>query len=275
MIKACFFVEATMKVVIFIFCCQLFSTIVNANPFTMGGDIDPPLKWLDENDQPVGIEVELLSTIYKQMPDLVPEFKFIIFKSSPRSKQALKDGTLDQYITMSHKKKRMEYLLYPAQSHLNIKWVFFTTHQFLLKQQEQGSPVVFNDYQDLTKYKIGATQDYAYSDEFWKLANNGTLNVEVMQKNKLNIKKLLAGRIDLFPSYQFKMQWNAQQGGYDHLISYLPKAIRDKQYFNPFSKASRYPNVLNGKIIRRYDEVLRALKKKGVIKKILKKYGVD
>ena len=264
-----------MKAVIFVLLLHLYSAIIVAKPFTMGGDIDPPLKWLDENNQPVGIEIELLSAIYSQMPDLVPEFKFIIFRSSPRSKQALKDGTLDQYITMSHKKKRMEYLLYPTESHLNIKWVFFTTHQFLLKEQQLGSPVIFNEYQDLAKYRIGATQDYAYSEEFWRLANNGTLNVEVMQKNKLNIKKLLAGRIDLFPSYQFKMQWNAQQGGYDQLLSYLPKAIRDKQYFNPFSKASTYPNVLNGKIIDRYDDALRSLKRKGVIKKILKKYGVN
>ncbi len=264
-----------MKAVIFVLFFHLYSAIIIAKPFTMGGDVDPPLKWLDENNQPVGIEIELLTAIYKEMPDLVPEFKFVIFRSSPRSKQALKDGTLDQYITMSHKKKRMAYLLYPEESHLNIKWVFFTTHQFLLKEQQLGSPVLFNEYQDLAKYKIGATQDYAYSEEFWRLANNGTLNVEVMQKNKLNIKKLLAGRIDLFPSYQFKMQWNAQQGGYAHLISYLPKAIRDKKYFNPFSKASTYPNVLNKKIIHRYDEVLRSLKRKGLIKKILKKYGVN
>lgn len=246
-----------------------------AKPFTMGGDIDPPLKWLDENDQPVGIEIDLLTAIYQKMPDLVPKFKFIIYKSSPRSKQALKDGTLDQYITMSHKKKRMEYLLYPSESHLNIKWLFFTTHRFLLKQQELGKPVLFNHYQDLSSYRIGATQDYAYSEEFWSLAKSGKLNVEVMQKNKLNIKKLLAGRIDLFPSYQFKMQWNAQQGGYDKAITYLPKAIRDKQYFNPFSKASTQPQVQNGNIIRRYDKILRSMKQKGLVKKILQKYGVN
>ena len=142
-------IVSPMKVAILVLLFQLSSAMVTAKPFTMGGDVDPPLKWLDENDQPVGIEVELLSAIYEQMPELVPEFQFTIFKSSPRSKQALKDGTLDQYITMSHKKKRMAYLLYPAESHLNIKWVFFTTHQFLMKQQQSGFPVVFNEYKDL------------------------------------------------------------------------------------------------------------------------------
>ena len=77
-----------MKAVIFVLLLHLYSAIIVAKPFTMGGDIDPPLKWLDENNQPVGIEIELLSAIYSQMPDLVPEFKFIIFRSSPRSKQA-------------------------------------------------------------------------------------------------------------------------------------------------------------------------------------------
>ncbi len=244
-------------------------------PFTMGGDVDPPLKWLDEKGNPVGIEVELLTAIYEQMPDLVPEFKFKIFRSSPRSKQALRDGTLDQYITMSRKPKRMSYLSYPQESHLNIKWLFFTTHSFLTKQKSKGNYVIFNEYADLSSYRIGATQGYAYSKEFWQLAKEGILNVEVMQKNKLNIKKLLAGRIDLFPSYQFKMLWNAQQGGYKHTITYLPKPIRDKRYYNPFSKASTYPNISNGKIIRRYDEILKTLKKAGRVKEILKKYGID
>ena len=54
-----------------------------------------------------------------------------------------------------------------------------------------------------------------------------------------------------------------------------PKPIRDKQYFNPFSKASTHANVVNGNIIRRYDEVLQSLKRQGVVKKILKKYGVN
>ncbi len=58
------------------------------------------------------------------MKDIVPEYKFIIFDSSLRVKKELREGRIDQYITMSKKPERLEYLTYPEESHLSIKWVF-------------------------------------------------------------------------------------------------------------------------------------------------------
>ncbi|MEM7045588.1 MAG: transporter substrate-binding domain-containing protein [Pseudomonadota bacterium] len=51
---------------------------------------------------------------------------------------------------------------------------------------------------DLTGLKIGATNGYTYSKSFWEAANSGTLTVDVVADDETNIKKLIAGRIDLF-----------------------------------------------------------------------------
>ncbi len=52
---------------------------------------------------------------------------------------------------------------------------------------------------DLSGLRIGATNGYTYSKAFWDAAESGVLTVEVSADDKANLKKLLAGRIDLFP----------------------------------------------------------------------------
>ncbi|MEM8812189.1 MAG: transporter substrate-binding domain-containing protein [Pseudomonadota bacterium] len=52
---------------------------------------------------------------------------------------------------------------------------------------------------DLKGHTIGAVTGYTYTPEFWELAEEGTLNVELAPSDEANFKKLLAGRIDLFP----------------------------------------------------------------------------
>ncbi|MGI9488689.1 MAG: substrate-binding periplasmic protein [Geminicoccaceae bacterium] len=51
---------------------------------------------------------------------------------------------------------------------------------------------------DLSGFKIGATNGYTYSKAFWDAAEGGKLTVEVAADDVTNLRKLLAGRIDLF-----------------------------------------------------------------------------
>jgi len=52
---------------------------------------------------------------------------------------------------------------------------------------------------DLKAYKFGASRGYTYTDQFWVLANNGTLTVDVADSDLANFRKLIAGRVELFP----------------------------------------------------------------------------
>jgi polar amino acid transport system substrate-binding protein len=53
---------------------------------------------------------------------------------------------------------------------------------------------------DLKNYKFGATRGYTYTKEFWDAAKSKRLMVDVTDSDLQNFKKLLAGRIDIFPS---------------------------------------------------------------------------
>ncbi len=53
--------------------------------------------------------------------------------------------------------------------------------------------------QDLEGLRIGATDKYTYGNEFDLAAKSGQLTVEYVSADELNIRKLLAGRIQIFP----------------------------------------------------------------------------
>jgi len=52
---------------------------------------------------------------------------------------------------------------------------------------------------DLRGIKIGATLGYTYTGEFWAMARDGELSVEVAARDVLNLKKVAMGRLDAFP----------------------------------------------------------------------------
>ncbi|WDE07682.1 transporter substrate-binding domain-containing protein [Thalassomonas viridans] len=60
-------------------------------------------------------------------------------------------------------------------------------------------PFHWQSYDDLQEMKIGTTVKYAYGDDFDAANKAGKLRIEQAPSNKMNLKKLLAGRIHIFP----------------------------------------------------------------------------
>lgn len=74
---------------------------------------------------------------------------------------------------------------------LEEEWLFFHL---------KSTPVKWQKLTDLSRYIIGATLSYSYSEEFHKLADEQALNVHWVARDKQNWQMLMAGRIDIFPS---------------------------------------------------------------------------
>ena len=53
-------------------------------------------------------------------------------------------------------------------------------------------------FDDLRKYRIGATKGYLYAKDFWDAANSKRLKVDLIVTDKQNFTKLLGQRIDIF-----------------------------------------------------------------------------
>ncbi len=52
---------------------------------------------------------------------------------------------------------------------------------------------------DFAELRIGVVPGYTYTPELWDMANSGELTVSEAASDEANLKKLLAGRIDVYP----------------------------------------------------------------------------
>ena len=119
---------------------------------------------------------------------------------------------------------------------------------------------------DLKNYKFGATRGYTYTKEFWDAVKTRRLMVDVANSDRQNFKKLLAGRIDIFPSGLvngnsiLQKEFDASKAD---LLSIDPK---------PLSKTTGHLAVTKSRknsdgLVRIFNQGLAELKKSGLYDK--------
>lgn len=75
---------------------------------------------------------------------------------------------------------------------LTEQWVF------LYRQRtDAGEPFNWTTLSDLKGQRIAAVQTYTYTPEFWELQKAGTLRVEWANDDLGNLRRLVAGRVDI------------------------------------------------------------------------------
>lgn len=243
---------------------MVLSNVVLARELVIAGIPEEPNRWIEKSGKLVGIDVEIIDYVMKKMT--IP-YKIILVDSSARLEYMAKENKpeYDMIFTYSKTVDREVYLKYAEESHISFSWNFF-----ILK--ENIGKIKFDSYNDLKGLKIGTTKGISYSDDFLKAAKEGIFTVDEVVKNELQMDKLLKKRMDAVPMNTKATLYEAKRDGYLDKIAYLPKPIKDKPYYNTFVKKSDYPGL--GDIEKRYNEILREMKKDGTLKTILLKYGI-
>jgi polar amino acid transport system substrate-binding protein len=234
-----------------------------ARDLIIAGIPEEPNRWV-ANGKIVGIDPDVIDYVMKKLG--IP-YKIELVSSSARLEANAKENpaVYDMVFTYSYTADRDKYLFYPKESHISFNWNFF-----YLKENE--GKFVFSEYKDLAKWTIGFTKGMSYSDDFLKAIKEVPLKIDEITTNEQQLDKLLAKRFDLVPLNTKATLYEAQKLGVLDKISYLPKPIKDKDYFNTFVRASDYPGLTD--VAARYDEVLKQMKKDGSLAKILAKYGI-
>lgn len=242
----------------------MLSSMTMARDLIIAGIPEEPNRWADKNGAFVGIDVDIIDYIMKKIN--VP-YKIVLEDSSARLEGIAKKDKpdYDMVFTYSKNAAREEYLTYAGESHISFSWNFF-----ILK--ENMGKIKYETYNDLKGLKIGTTKGFAYSDEFLKAIKDGTITADEVVKNELQMDKLFKKRIDAVPLNTQAALYEAKRDGYLDKITYLPKPIKDKPYYNTFVKKSDYPGMAD--IQKKYDETLKQMKKDGTLKAILAKYGI-
>ncbi len=99
------------------------------------------------------------------------------------------NGKYDGAVGWQMNPDRQKYF-YASDTVWEAPWVFF--HLKTL-------PFAWKTFKDLKGYRIGGTLEYMYTEEFLEAERAGVITVERVAKDELNFRKLITGRIDLFP----------------------------------------------------------------------------
>lgn len=133
---------------------------------------------------------------------------------------------------------------------------------------KKGSNISFNGIKDLKPYKIGTMRGNKVTDEFDSAAY---LKKESADKIETNIKKLLAGRIDLFVESKFVAQdmINSNFAQDKDKIEVLSPPLKTNTLHIGISK-----KIADAKKIQQdLDAGLKAIKEDGTMDKILANHG--
>ena len=241
----------------------LASSLAYGRDLIVAGISEEPNRWVDESGQMVGFDVDVFDYIMKKMG---VNYKIILEKSSARLQANWQKSNTpyDMVFTYSEKDSRKVYLNYATESHISFSWNFFI-------RKENAGKYKFEKYEDLRGLRIGATKGFSYTPDFWKAEKNKIFKIDTVIKNKFQVTKLLGKRFDMVPLNTQATLYEANKNGYSERLSYLPKPIKSKPYYNTFVKASNYPDL--DKIKDKYDRILREMKEDGTLKKIEEKYG--
>lgn len=164
------------------------------------------------------------------------------------------DGYLPEYYSESLKKDFLISDPYPGGP-----LVFF---------KRKGENISFNSLEDLKPYTIGVVRGYVNTEEF---DNASYLKKDAVRDDLTNIKKLVAGRIDLMVADKFV--------GYHIIDTKFPKAkgkldiiekvLEEKDLYLCISKKT--PGA--SKKIEAFNKGLEKIKTSGKLKEVLAKHG--
>ena len=187
----------------------------------------------------------------------------VTFKYFPwsRSLEMTKSGKTDATFLWGYNKEREKDFLY-SEKIVDVSYVFFSL---------KNTQFDWKGIEDLKNYKIGVTAKYSYGEDFDKAVKSKKLKVATVPKDLLNFRKLLAGRIQVFP--------NELNAGYDLIkknfspkeverFTHHQKPLRNAPHYMLFSKKSKKARSL----LKAFNEGLAKLKASGEYQKLVADY---
>ena len=242
--------------------CLLLPCWLSARELVIGGILEPPLKWLDHSGQPRGLDVDLVTTIFGGLK--VP-IRIELLDSGARLTRNAEGGVYDLLLSHSYKPERESYLLYPKQAHIRHSWHFF------VRKDDLGK-IRYRTLADLKPWRIGVTKDFSYTQELTAAMADPAYRFQVIPINQLQLRKLIAGRIDVVPMSLVTAFAQIREEGLEGKLDYLPKPLKSSPYCHVWCKARADADT--PALMAAYDAELLHMKRDGRLKALYDKYGI-
>jgi polar amino acid transport system substrate-binding protein len=209
--------------------------------------------WTSKNLKSNGFINHVISEAFQRKGYTV-KYTYLPWK---RGVNETKNGTYSalSYVYFSKEREKEFYLSDPINEE---KIVFFHLKSNPIKD--------WKTLEDLKNYKFGATRGYTYTKAFWDAAKTRRIKVDVTNSDVQNFKKLLAGRIDIFPSGLVNgksiLRKEFDENKSD-LLSIHPKPLSKTTGHLAFSRSRKNSESL----VRIFNQGLAELKKEGLYDK--------
>ncbi|WP_052878012.1 substrate-binding periplasmic protein [Chromobacterium subtsugae] len=175
-----------------------------------------------------------------------------------RTLQSARNGQVDGSFGWAPTPDRKRDLLY-TQPVLSARMVFF---------QRKERRLEWNRWADLRGVRVGVTVGNFYSDDFDAQAKSGLLTVDSAPDDLINLRKLLAGRIDLFPidlevgKYLIAHHFPPQQGA-------LLEAQAKSFWSAPLHVVIWRKHARGKELVERFNRGLKALQDSGEFERLV------
>ncbi|MFQ1760572.1 substrate-binding periplasmic protein [Aeromonas veronii] len=240
----------------------LFPLGLPAKELVICGTMEPPLKYLDADQKPRGLDIDIVTAIFDK---LETPFRIELADSGARLTRNAETGACDLVMTHSYKAERESYLIYPQQAHLRHSWHFFVRKTDLLK-------IRYETLADLKPWRIGVTKDFSYTPELAAAMTDPAYQFQEITMNQLQLRKLLAGRIDTVPMPLVTAFTQIKEEGLTGKVDYLPKPLKSSPYFNTWARARA--DAQTPALMAAYDAELLRMKRNGSLKALYDKYAI-
>ena len=215
-------------------------------------EIFPPFQYEHEGEL-IGISTEIVNAIQNKVD----------------AKNRIKVYPWTRAVKIADKKKNTAIfsMLRTPEREEKYKWVGPLTSMKLVFFKKKGSKITLNTIEDAKKVgKVGVTKGVA---NFEMLSSQGFENLDVITsgQDEKNIKKLVKGRIDLWPTLLMAGLYNARiQGLAGEIVPIENVVAFSGDMYIAFNKKT------DDAIIKKWQIALDELKKDKTIEKIIKRY---
>jgi polar amino acid transport system substrate-binding protein len=243
-----------LKIVTLFLASIVFAVSAQTQQIHLVTEIFPPYQYKDTVDNRlIGISTEIVREIQKGLKD---ESKIKAYPWPRAVKLVSKKKNTAIFSMLRTKEREHKY-----------KWVGPIAKMQLVFFKKKGSRITLKSIDDAKKVgKIGVTQKVANYDI---LKEKGFKNLDVIKSgvDEKNIKKLIVGRIDLWPALKTAGLYNARIMGFKgEIVPIENVTIFDGDLYIAFNKQT------DDAIIKKWQKELDRLKKSGKVKEIMSRY---
>ena len=230
----------------------LLPTGASADEITLAvlGDF-PPFQW-EEAGKVTGIDADIIREVCRRL-GIGLKFQVMPWKKALKSAE---NGDVSGLTASLYNEKRAEYLYYTQES------VHIQKNIIMIRK---GNNIKISGFDDLKNIKTGVVRDFSYGPEFDSIRG---LDKVVCTDQKELVRLLAAGRVDAAMGSEMPLMFNARQLGVQDKLE-VAHVVTEYRAYTAFSKASGEKGEV---LARKFDTVLREMKKEGLDQKILDTY---